>query len=66
MKNIIKNIINLIRKLGSDVGLMKGIIFLVILGREVYLETSPELKGIELLLGGIFLMMDFNDHGDIT
>lgn len=66
MKKIIKKIVNLIRKLGSDVGLMKGIIFLVILGREVYLETSPELKGIEILLGGVFLMMDFNDHEDIT
>jgi hypothetical protein len=66
MKKIIKKIVNLIRKLGSDVGLMKGIIFLVILGREVYLETSSELKGIEILLGGVFLMMDFNDHEDIA
>jgi hypothetical protein len=65
MKKIIKKILNLIRKLGSDIGLMKGIIFLLILGREVYLETSPELKGIELLLGGIFLLIDSDNSGDI-
>jgi len=66
MKKIIKKILNLIRKLGLDIGLMKGIIFLIILGREIYLETSPELKGIEILLGGVFLMMDFNDHEGLT
>jgi len=65
LKKIINKIIRLISVMGANISFMKGLIFLIIVGRLIYIESSSTLQALELLLGSAYIFTNSDEIIDI-
>jgi len=63
---IINKIIRLISLMGANISFMKGLIFLIIVGRLIHIESSSALQALELLLGSAYIFTGSDELGDIS
>jgi len=66
INKIINKMIKLISLLGTNVSVMKGLIFLILVGRLIHIESNTALQGLELLLGSVYIFTGSDEMGDIS
>jgi len=52
--------------MGANISFMKGLIFLIIVGRLIHIESSSALQALELLLGSAYIFTGSDELGDIS